>query len=398
MSKKGDTPAAAYFIMMLALFLTIYVVLLPTQEKQAMMGEPITPPGMYTNDGVPSLGGYGEGYGNIFSDSPGFLQPYAVALLQRDLASISLYSSEEKEYETLAANVHIESTLVSKDKAEFIFDIDDTTTLQDVKLLFFVVDAKGEMTITVNGIKVLSGEITSDLLPVTIPKSVIGQVNRVTFEVKAPGLFAFMSKNTYTLKDVVVIKTFLRENSYEIRQFVLTEQELYDLNRMSLIFRPNCLKVTETGRLGIRLNGKLVHDAEIVCDAGVAEIDFSPMDLIAGRNILEFAIDKGEYTLENVVVEGDYSSAEFYKGHFTLGPAEMDAVQQGANIVLRARFVNDGYRKQGTFYVNGFPVYFDSSSIEFTTDLNGIGYQGENVISIVPDTPLEVVALDIFLA
>ncbi len=394
--KRGQALGAFYFVMMLALFLVIYIVLLPAQEKQLMMGEiPAPYPAYNTVPGAPLPS---NSHGIIFSDYPGSFQPYALSLIQKNLASIDLYSIEDKQYETLAGNILVESTLVKKDKAEFIFEIDDENALQDVKLLFFVAAHDGEMTIKLNGIKILSGEIVSDMLPVELPISVLGKANRLTFETSAPGLFAFMSKNSYLLKDVVLIKNYLIQNNYETRQFVLSQDEIYDLNRMSLIFRPNCMTLKDAGRLGIRLNGKLIHDAEIVCDAGIAEIDFSPADLIEGRNILEFGIDSGQYVLENVVLEGDYSSADFYKESFIIGPAEIDALRQGAKVVLQARFANDGYRKGGTFYINGFPVYFDTSFSEYTADLNGLVYEGKNFITIIPDTPFEMVSLDIFLA
>lgn len=392
--KKGQ---AQYFVMMLALLLALYVILLPTQEKQKMMGEPTTPYPLANGDIIPPSG-YGPAYANLLSDSPGVFQPYALNIIQKNLASVDLYSVEDKQYETLAANILIESSLVKKDKAEFIFEIEDVSKLQDIKLLFFVTASEGEITVKVNGIKVLNGEVTSDMLPVALPKSVLGKVNRLTFETKSPGLFAFMSKNSYTLKDVVLIKNYLIENNYEIRQFVLTQEELRDLNRMSLIFRPNCMTVQDVGRLGIRLNGKLIHDAQIVCDAGIVEIDFSPMDLIEGRNVIEFGIDTGKYVLENVVLEGDYSSADFYREYFNVGRAELDGMKDGLKMVLRAKFTNDNYRKAGTFYINGFPVYFDTTFNEYSTDINGLVYEGKNVITIIPDTPFEMVSLEIFLA
>ena len=367
------------------------------------MGEPpVYDQGYYGQVGIqtgPSVvGSSGQVYSILFSDTPGFIEPYIHGVVQKNLASVSLYSVENQEFETLSSNLHIESSLVSKDKAQFIFNIDNLQNLQDVKLLFFVVSGDGEMDVKVNGIKVMSGRIDSSMLPVTLPKSILGQFNKITFEVDSPGLFNFMSTDGYVLKDVVVVKEYVNQNNYELRQFVLTEQELYDLNSMTLVFRPNCMTVTDIGRLGVKINGKVIHDAQIVCDAGIAAIDFSPLDLIAGRNIIEFFVDKGQYTLENVLIEGDYSQSDFYKANFFMLPPNIAAIQQGADVILQARFVNDGYRKEGTFYVNGFPVHFDTSSSEFITDLNGIVYEGQNIITLVPDTPFEMVTLDVFLA
>ena len=73
-------------------------------------------------------------------------------------------------------------------------------------------------------------------------------------------------------------------------------------------------------------------------------------------------------------------------------------VVNGADVVLQARFTNDGYIKAGTFFVNGYPVDFDTNRNEFITDLNGLIYEGQNVITVVPDTTFEMVTFDVFLA
>lgn len=377
--------------MMIALFLIVYAILLPSSEKEAIYNNQ---PGNVVFPVGNNYGNYDSGRPskNFFSDSPGYLKPFYDDVFQKNLASVNLYSVEQQDFENLANNIHLESG----DKVDFVFRVDNLNELQDVQLLFFVASGSGEMNVELNGISILSGEVTSDLLPITLPKSMIGEMNKLTFKVKSSGFFGIFSNNDYVLKDIVLVRNYLTKNNYEVRQFVLSPREYFDLNRMSMYFMLNCFK-DEDGRLGIRLNGNVVHDALTVCDAGITEVDFAYGDLVEGRNVLEFLIDKGQYTLENVVVEVDFSQAGYYKDYFIVDPVDYEFMNAGADVVLQARFIG-GNRNEGTFYVNGFPVYFDTSLSEFTTNLNGLIYEGQNVITIVPDTAFEMVALDIFLA
>jgi hypothetical protein len=158
------------------------------------------------------------------------------------------------------------------------------------------------------------------------------------------------------------------------------------------------MSLNANGRIIVAVNGKPVHDALAVCDAGMTEIDFSLMDLVEGRNIIEFMIDKGQYIFENVIVEGDYSQDEFKKYYFMLQVPDMESVLHGATVTLQARFLNDGLRKAGAFYVNGYPVYFDTHFDEFLGDISGIVYEGQNVITIVPNSAFEMITLDVFIS
>lgn len=394
--KKGAVQGAAYLVMIIALLLVLYVILLPEHEKLELMGE-----------GGNFPAGQGASIENgklldsshlLLTDSPGLMKPFLYDVTQRNLASVNLFSLEEQKYESIANNLHLESTVFKNDQVDFVFTVNDLNNLRDIKLLFFVIEGDGELVVKLNGARILSGEVTNEMLPLVLPSSMIGDVNTLTFEVKRPSVFQFVSSNEYTLKDVVLIKTYLVQNNYEARQFVLTGSELADINHMSLLYRLNCMTVNENGRIRIMLNGIIVHDTLTVCDAGITEVDFSLADLVDGRNVLEFFVDMGQYVLENPVIEIDYAQQDYYKYYFVMETPDIIDVLNGADVVLQARFVNDGYIKAGAFFVNGYPVDFDTNRAEFVTNLNGLIYEGQNVITVVPDTTFEMVTLDVFLA
>jgi hypothetical protein len=394
--KKAQAEGAFNLVLMIILFLVVYMILLPAGEKREIMGEPP----IVTQTDVPADGGvYLEpGFANLLTESPGLMKPLLYETSQTNLASVNLFSVENQVYESISTNLYLESTILSEDDAEFTFFVEDLDNLKDIKLLFFVLDSEGELEVEFNGVKILSGEVKSEMLPVVLPASLIGKINRLSFELDRPGLFNFMSVNKYNLKDVILVKTYALENNYEARQFVLSGTQISELTGMSLLYRLNCLSLQETGRIIVKLNGNLVHDSLAVCDAGITEINFKMSELLEGRNVVEFAVDNGQYVLENVVVEGDYSQEDFPRYDFVMQVPDMVSVLEGADIVLQSRFPNDGLEKSGTFYVNGYPVYFDTRLAEFTTNLNGLVFEGRNVITIIPESTFEMLSLDVFLA
>ena len=76
----------------------------------------------------------------------------------------------------------------------------------------------------------------------------------------------------------------------------------------------------------------------------------------------------------------------------------MNSVLQGSTVTLQTRFLNDGLRKAGAFYVNGYPIYFDTHFDEFLGDISGLVYEGQNVITTVPNSAFEMITLDVFIS
>ena len=398
-NKKGQQPIS-YFIMMIALLIVVYMILLPEAEKESLLYEgqspdfslPQTQNNYITN--TPSIYSGGK---NLLNVNPGVLSPEFEKISQKNFASVNLFLSEETEYEILANDIQLESTITASDMGEFVFNIDDLNNLENIKLLFFIISSRGDLTVKLNGIKILSGEVTNGMLPISLPNSMLQEFNRLTFEVEKPSFFEFMSSNYYSFKDIQLIKYSLTKNNYEARQFVLSSENLDNLNHMNLMYRLNCFSLQDSGRILVKLNGNIIHDALAVCDAGVTELDLLINDLIIGRNVLEFSVDKGQYVLENLILESDYSGGIYKRYYFVVQISDMENIMRGNDVVLQARFPNDGKRKAGTFYVNGYPIYFDTFHDEFVTNLNGLVYSGQNLISIVPEEEFEMVTFDVFI-
>ena len=159
----------------------------------------------------------------------------------------------------------------------------------------------------------------------------------------------------------------------------------------------NCFTLKENGMLIVYLNNRIIHQGLIVCDAGPVSIDLNPIDLVEGRDILEFEIDKGKYVLEQVTLDGDIGQESIPNYVFTIKLQDTLLLEQGAHVGLNMIFDEPGYRKLGTIVINGFPLYLDTSDVEEFFDLTPFIKDGQNVIRIIPETQFSILSFDVFL-
>lgn len=382
-----------WLIMLIALFLVVYIILLPVGEKEKLVGIPPVvgqPPG--------GLGPGGQVTSGLFlSESPGIVYPLANQVIARPLASVNLFSFTDVGGEGLASSVTVKKSAFSEQSKKLRFLARDLASIQAAQLLFLVKEGDGDLIILLNGEEIYRGQPTTEDLPLPLPQALLQQTNTLEFRVSGPG-FNIFKTNTYVLKDVQVFFKNLIENRREERTFVLTRAERQYLRHATLYFIINCFTVQEQGRLVVYVNQKVVSDGLVVCDAGPIGVDLDPRDLIEGKNVIQFEIDQGKYVLEQIVFEKDVGQIDTPRYVFTVQVADLQAVAAGRPILLEMIFPPDGLRKIGAVYVNGFPVYVDTIEPRFVYEITGLVGPGTNIVRIVPAVPFEIASLNIGIA
>ena len=169
------------------------------------------------------------------------------------------------------------------------------------------------------------------------------------------------------------------------------------MQAITLFYTVNCFTVDEEGNLRVSLNNRIVSEGLIVCDAREVSLDINPSELIEGRNAITFEIDNGKYTLERVQVEEILGSQVIPSYFFTLQVGDIDLLFRGAHAALQFRFLDDGSRKVGTVFVNGFPFHIDTYDNELVFDITETVSDGRNVIRIVPVNQFDIISMDVVL-
>ncbi len=390
--KKGEvipeSTNAFYLVLFIGLFLLVYMILLPEGEKNRLAGQP---------------GGSGPTYGGsygpveqqiLFSQSLGNLQPFGQKIYAKPMASVSLYADTDKDEEVLSKSLDITGGIFSGAEKELVFRIAPEAPVDSVRLLFFLEKAEGSITIFLNGREVFSGPLTTSQLPLQLPVSALRAVNQLTFSVKSSGFF---HKNSYVLRDVTIFRTYRIEHTREQRTFVLSRDDLQRFGHLSLFYIVNCFTVHEKGNLLITLNGKLISQQQIVCDAGEVSHDLAKNDLREGRNVLEFTIDNGKYVLERMLLEGDIDAGKAPGYFFNVPLGTYDVLGRTGQVVMDVQLTADNRRKVATLLVNGYPLYLDTYSDRFSFDITPYVVPGQNSLRIVAETSFDVASLDISL-
>ncbi len=394
--KKGQESAlnATYLIVVIALLILAYILLLPESEKEKLISSPQSlGQGPIGDQRGPGINGY-SGFRMLLSESPGMIYPPNNRGLTKQLASVNLFSTVESKREDLLSALTLASNILSADKKELSFKIDSLQNTVSSNLLFFVSESEGNLIVTLNGNEVFNDVPASSNMPIILPRAYLRQTNKLELSVSKPAL---IGSNRYIIKNIQVSVKAKQENSREIRTFVINQGERQSIQGLTLFYVVNCFTVEENGRLIIRLNGKVISDNLIVCDAGEVSLDLSKIDIIEGRNTLEFSIDKGKYVLERVLLEGALGPESAAYSTFTLQVQDLQDVSVGANVFLDLQFRKDGARKIATIFVNGFPLYLDTFDDKEEFEISRFVTDGRNSIRILPNVPIDVLNMNVVL-
>ena len=398
--KKGEAPGIIVYwlIALIGLFLIVYVILLPEGEKEKLVNDPTTignevdyttTQGNKGTDLRPGLRPPTQTL--LLSETPGKLLPYGQSLFVKPLASLNLFAEENKREERLTNSISLRSNLFAgTESTRYTFRLDDPKAITKLQLLALVQVNKGEIIVKVNNKEVYKGRLTTNELPLLIPRGFLQRTNTISFSVPSGAL----GKNTYQLNDVSLFITDRSTHTQEFRDLVLSRSQLYDLDNLALYYFVNCFTLRERGTLQIYLNGNLLSQQLIVCDAGEISQDIPLNQLVEGRNILEFTIDEGKYILEQVSLEGNTGTGRVPTYFFTLQIADLATRQQ---VGVDMKFFDQRDRKVGTLLINGFEYYIDTRSNGAYFDITPHVTEGQNVLKIIPTTELDIIDLAVFI-
>ncbi len=400
-NKRGaeelPTGPAAGFILMFLLFFVIYIIIIPTQDKAELAGDPsiLGGPGSgdYSYPGASGYNGYGgiANYNVLLSESPGHVFPYVNSFVVQPLGSVDLYVDTEESTISLAQELEVSNSFWSDESKTLIFNLENNA---EAELYFFVVDGKNKLTIEVNGALVYEGEITSQNIPIKIPSQYLRKNNRIKFSAEGVGI-NFFGSNVYRLKEVTLKLMQSLENKNEQRMFTITNTEYPNLARISIVYFTNCRRIQDRGIISIFLNENLVDQHAVVCEVGPLGQDLPLNAVKAGANVLEFAIDRGSYVLEQMVIEKEYNKMQFQTYTFTVNPAVYDNIRLGyADAVLRMR-TEGASRVVADIAVNGEWYAMDTADDVWEEEISGSLAEGRNTLKIIPRNEFDILNLEV---
>lgn len=388
-SKKAQATSVATFILIMALIMLAYVLLLPEEKRQELIKD----------DGI-SEEEEGEeeveGQVNLLYTSPGAVYTYEKNELKIPINAVSLYAKIEEEVKELAAKITVSKSWFSEKSETLTFKVGNTDSLEKLQLFFFVNSGEGTVLIKFNGYTVFEGEISSTDSPINLPIDRAKTVNLLKIEMVS-GDFA---GDSYTLSSISVKQNYKSEKSSEKRSFHLTSGEKAGLKKAKLTYFVNCLKIDpeKQGDLTVLLNGKELFTERVLCDAGTQVQSLNKEYILAGRNNLEFRINKGEYNIEGIEMQFETKEKYYPQYNFELSDDDYEGIQDNEKeVFMLFKFPNKEDRKKATITVNEYQVSFDTKEDNYKRKISSYLERGTNYIKIIPKLDFEISTLKVYI-
>ena len=381
MKRAQYTPQAgsnvAIFVLLLALFLAIYVLMLPPEDRERLLEENFT----------------GDNEVNEISKRVKLeinsinLKPTNENEIIKRIDSINLYSKEEPKVTDLASSLYLEKSLTSETKRNLIFNIDDLENINKINLIFVATQNKGNIIVNLNGIIIYDSK-TSGLTNIILPTDLIQETNNLEFSVSSPGLNLF-GKNIYQLSNIKIRENYELTNTRESRDFRITDQDLEDVELSYFLY---CNNQKPGTRLRIFLNNDEIKNEIISCTTAERSIDIDEEDLEEDTNSIIFQIDKGDYIFSDIKLTYQTELMGASKYRFPITEDEFDDILSEDREAILLMDFNDNDNKRATVSINGKEFSLDTDDIDYERDISRLVKEGNNFIKI---TPLEKFSIDL---
>jgi len=323
--KRGQAAAAGSLLALLAVFIVLYILLLPPDVRQELLGDE---PGT-TGPNTENPGNIPRFNTTVLSVTPGRIDYLKFKQYEHPLAAVNLFSTSCSTAMDIGDSAYVKNGIFDKKAVNITFRLDDVDNLKNTMISFTISpnrNNQGRLIITLNGKEIYNKE--SGSLPAPIQVTNLQRTNHMDIEVTGVG-WRFWTTNEYELGDIRLFYDEVDTSTQQSRgTFMVTDSEKFNLEKATLKFFPDC-NPRDVGRLSAVLNNLAVYNA--VPDCGQLNvIELSPGNLEAGMNRLDFSADEGQYLITHISVDTELKSMVYPVYYFDL-PSQIFTVQQDDN-------------------------------------------------------------------
>ena len=382
--KKSQTQAGsiAVFIILIALFMMLYLLSLPAEDRLALLGENETKDSTSSTNKTLSKD-------VLLYQNPGLLKVFDRDTERHEIDSINLFLKDEPETIDLSSSTSVTKSLFKENTQELRFDVEDLENLNEATLFFLVNEGKGDLIIILNGIEIFNNKVNG-LQNIILPNGLLQESNKLVLKVSSPGINIF-GRNKYVLTNLKVRENFELTNTKEERTFVLSTNEVDDNAKLSFFLFCNKAEIT---RLRIFLNDEEVNNELLSCVNSQKNVDLEEDLLEEGKNSLLFEIDKGDYLINKIEVEAKVSEGGAKTYRFPVTEKQFDKILDDNEVMLRMEFSSSD-DKTALINVNGNEFTMDTDENDYERPITSLVKEGNNFIKITPQNEFTVEFLEI---
>ena len=377
---------AAILVAIIAGLIILYIVFLPTNEREKIIGE----------KGNTAAGQ--ESQNTLLKASPGTLSATTGLEDQKAIPNIFLVeTTNAKELEKINPFI-VRNGWFDKKTKIINFDIADLDNTDNVAVSFAAKKRNGLLALKLNNAVVFENELSSEAIePVKLDKKLLQKSNSLEFSVSSVGA-KFWTTNEYDFDSIKILGDITdtsRQQSTNI--FSLSDSEFSSLGKATLKFIPYCGSVNDIGTLDIFVNNKKLFSAVPVCsNAYKQSIPKTAMN--QGENNIVFKTNKGSYSVEQIKVALEFKEPTLKTYYFEMSKDAVSRINNGnQDVQLTIKFLDDSKTKRLKLDVSGHPETVETQKASFTEKINSKVSEGNNYIRLEPSEDVEVAELKVEL-
>jgi len=294
MKKKSQSSIfAAILILVIALTLIIYIVSIPPEDRDSLLGRPSV------SNGAPGLI---VGEHDFSFKGPGLVDIASSGEKTHRLPSINLRTRINNEFLLESASFIVSRNFKDDNRKVLAFYVEDIDNVDNVYLSFLAPKRSGVLTITLNDNVIFEGELSkTSFSPLRIHRNMLMKNNILTFSVSGVGI-QFWRKNEYVIEDFKIFADVMqRSEQSSYVTFQIPESDYDNLDGATLSFYPSCNQGS-VGRLIIKLNRAVIYDQIPDCNI-LNRYDLPKNVLIESTNSLEFSTLKDTYLIDRIEIQ-----------------------------------------------------------------------------------------------
>ena len=393
MFKKGEALTSgkdvAILLLLIAVFVVLYVLLLPPAEREALLNETSNVSSQQYGAVVPQT---------LLSESPGSVSSVAEQTITHDFAPINLFIKSEPVTKTLANSLYIGRSLFSEDSQTLTFPVESVSSVKDATLFFSVKNAVGKLEIRLNNNIIFFDKIgSSEVKLIPLPINFLQRNNVIMLRASSPGIL-FWRTNSYTLDNLGIKETFELINPREERVFSVSESEKNNLERAILLYSLYCNSLEgDSTKLKIYVNNNQLFSSLINCGSAASSMEIPTNYFARGSNKLIFVIEEGDFTISDVKIKTELKEKSYPTYHFNVDSTSYNSINSGqGSAVMSFTFVGS-QQKTATVLVNNNQFDISTADTSYSNDISKFINLGDNVIKIVPSNTFTIDSLKVTL-
>ncbi len=379
--KRGQTGAIVVMMLVIAVFVTIYVMVLPENERSSLFDS------------------FSEEEQKIARDDLLLVYPKRLDYIgdtevEHSIPSFRIYTKKDA---TILAdeNIYLQSTILSKTKKDLSFIVENIDFVENLIIGGRIKESQGEIRIYLNDKLIYNAEdLKGNIGPISVSKEFIERNNILTIEVKNPGL-NFWQKDYYDIDLNVVLNEKNIENQISKNKFYLNNAEKNNLEYIDLNFKVNCDNKKQS-TLYILANGNTIYSAAPKCNSN-NNLQIYNADIVEGENTIIFKVDEGDYDIHDILLISKLKQVDYPTYYFEVSKEELEEVNKG-NLYVKADidFLDTVDIKSGEVVINNYIEEFNQEESKLTIDLSDDIRIGNNGIQIRPLKSLDVRELRVY--